>query len=547
MEGSRSSYIIRTSVSIAAGLLRVAASLAFVWVSKALVDAATGTAAAAAAAATGTGTAADSPFGRLVCLMAAVMLLQVLLGSFASYWENLNITKTTITLRRKAFERVLRSTWQGRERYASGDVTSRLHEDVRVVVDLLCTRIPDIVITLCQLTAASIYLMTMEPGLVWLLVGFMAVAVVGSKMFFRTLRRLTDHIRRSEAQAQQHIQESALGRILVLTLFGVEKVLEKLDIVQKDILDTSVKRLNYNAVARTFMSLGFAAGYAAAFFWGVFGIRDGSVTYGMMTAFLQLVGQVQRPVADLGRHIPAIIRSLTSRRRLKEILEMPQEEAAEPLMLEAAPSIRLAHLGFAYEDRRPIIRDLSFEFPAGKFTAVAGPTGQGKSTLIRLLMSVLSPSEGTVTLCCGGREIPASSATRCNFMYVPQGNTLVSGTIRENLLMVAPGASDAQMREALHTAAADFVFELPEGLDTVCGEVGSGLSEGQAQRISIARALLHPGTVLILDEATSALDEATEQILLERLADSCRERRTVIFVSHRGTVFNRADKILSLE
>ena len=534
MERSRASYIARTLTSIGAGLARVAASLLFVYLSKCLVDIAT--------------LSSGKSLGVYAVLMALTMLLQVLLGSFSSYWESYNRAKTRIDIQRKTFGKVLSGCWTlGRkDTLRSGDVTSRLTEDVSVVTDLLCVRLPDMVTTLCQLVAASVYLMTLEKRLLWLLVGFMIIAVGGSKMFFRTLRSLSDDIRRREADLQQHIQENTLNRILALTLAGVRRILTKFDIIQADILALNVKRLNYNAFSRTLMSLGFSAGYAAAFFWGVFGIRNGSVTFGMMTAFLQLVGQVQRPIAEIGRNIPAIIKALSSYSRLQEVYNLPQEEVGENIVFDSAPSIRVSALSFGYDEEEPVFEGFDYEFEAGEFTAVVGPTGRGKSTLVRLIMSVLKPAEGSVSFVCGERVIASSPSVRCNFLYVPQGNTLLSGSVRENLLLANPHASEEEISEALHTAVADFVYDLPDALDTVCGEMGDALSEGQAQRIAIARALLHPGSVLILDEATSALDASTEGLLLERLISSNKGRRTILFVSHSAAVCSMADRILDL-
>jgi ABC-type multidrug transport system fused ATPase/permease subunit len=202
------------------------------------------------------------------------------------------------------------------------------------------------------------------------------------------------------------------------------------------------------------------------------------------------------------------------------------------------------HLTYSYPGAaEPVLNDFSCQFPAGKMTVIAGPTGIGKSTLIRLVLGLLKPEDGSVTV--GG--FPAGSALRGNFMYIPQGNSLLSGTIRSNLQLAAPHATDEEIKAALTTAMAQFVLGLPEGLDTPCGEVGSGLSEGQAQRIAIARALLRPGGVLILDESTSALDPETERQLLENLNKEYHGRKTVLFISHREAAMQYADHIITIQ
>lgn len=516
-------------VSVLIGLVRIAASLAFVWVCKLLVDIATGT--------------VDKPMASYVIIMLAIMLIQILFSLGASYWENLIVVKTQNSMRHDTFGHVLRSVWTGREPHHSGDLVNRLEEDVRVVVDLICVRVPDIVVTICQLVAASLYLFILAPNLLWLLLGLMVVAVVGSRMFFKTLRRLTQAIRESDSKAQQHMQENLQNRVLVLTLIGAERVLARLGMIQKDIQDNTVRRLNYNAVARAFMGFGFMSGYAAAFLWGVLGIRSGAVTFGMMTAFLQLVGQVQRPVADLARHVPAFIHALTSIERMGELTDMPLEESGEAVTFADAPEIRIDNVSFAYEgQQKPVFDGFSCVFPSGAITEISGPTGIGKSTLVRLVLALLKPSAGGITI--GGH--PVSPSTRGNFMYVPQGNSLMSGTIRENLLLADPDVTEEKMKEALHFAVADFVLDLAEGLDARCGEDGSGLSEGQSQRIAIARAFLCKGSVLVLDEATSALDPATEAVLLGNIRSRCKGVKTVLFISHRESVSAICDQIISL-
>ncbi len=519
----------RVLVSILIGLVRIVASLAFVWISKTLVDIATGE--------------MDAQLGPYVAVMAGIMAVQILTGVAASWWESVNTAKTQTQMRRDFFSQVMHSRWNGREAFHSGDTVNRLEEDIRVVADLVCSRFPDAVVTVCQLLAASYYLLSLAPNLAWLLVLLMAVAVVGSRLCFRIVRRLTSEIRAADSGIQQHMQENLLNRIVVLTLGATEKVLSVLGYKQDELVGLTVRRQNYGAVGRAFMGLGFLSGYAAAFLWGVFGIRNGTVTFGMMTAFLQLVGQVQRPIAELARHIPAFIHSLTSVERLEELRALPQEEQGTPVLFSTAPEIVVDHITFAYPDAEsPVFRDFSQTFSAGSVTAVMGATGNGKTTLIRLLMALLQPSEGSI--CIGG--VPSSPATRTNFMYVPQGNSLLSGTIRENLLLANPEADEARLKDALHLAVADFVLDLPEGLDTVCSEKGAGLSEGQAQRIAIARALLHEGGILILDESTSALDGPTEAQLLENIISAYRGRKTIIIISHRESVLPLSDAVLKL-
>ena len=524
----------RILVSVLIGVVRIAASLGFVWICKRLVDIATGE--------------LDAPLPLHIGILLGVMMLQLICSVAASAWENYNTVRTGNGLRQDTFGRVLHSSWTGLETYRSGDAVNRLEEDVRVVTELLCTRVPAVVVTVIQLLAASVYLMLMAPNLLWVLIILMVAAVVGSRMFFRKLRALTERIRGQEAEVQQLMQENLQKRIVVLTLIGAERVMTRLGLLQQDVQDRTVSRIRYNAVARGFMIFGFMGGYAAAFLWGVLGIKSGAVTFGMMTAFLQLVGQVQRPIAELAHQVPAFIHAATSVERLMDLQALEQERTDEaPVVLSGTPGIRLTDVTFSYPERPdPVLSGFSHDFTPGSMTVIMGPTGAGKSTLSRLVLGLLRPTQGSVELYGTEGRFPAGPGLRGNFLYVPQGNSLFSGSIRDNLLLARADASEEALREALHTAVADFVFDLPEGLDTPCGETGSGLSEGQCQRIAIARALLRKGGVLILDEATSALDAETEATLLDRLHARYHGTRTLLFISHRDAISARADEILRI-
>lgn len=276
-----------------------------------------------------------------------------------------------------------------------------------------------------------------------------------------------------------------------------------------------------------------------------------------MTAFLQLVGKVQRPLLDMARLVPAFIKAMTAVDRLLELESLPAEVSGEEqLRFCPTPDLVLTNVTFGYGgESRSVFRHFSHTFRAGSCTAIMGETGSGKTTLIRLLLALATPDEGRVCLRgismgsqsneAGECEVEVSERTRVNFVYVPQGNTLFSGTVRDNLLMGNPDATDDDLCRVLHTATADFVFHLPQGLDTHLGEQGGGLSEGQAQRLAIARALLRPGSILLLDEATSALDPDTEQRLLANLRQDC-QGKTFIFVTHHPALAEGCGEVVRL-
>jgi len=512
----------------------VAVALGLVWISEKVVDIATG--------------ASDGPLGESVGVFVGLLVLQLTCRVASRYLQGYIVVNAQNSIRARLFEKVLRSTWTGKDKLHSGDTISRLEEDIRVVTDFICVSFPQCVVTLVQLVAASFFLYQRSPKLTWLLLVIMPLAVLASRLFFKKMRAITGEIRAGDARVQGHMQENLQHRVLVKTLGSTERVLERLGFYQEDVRRNTMRRLNYNAISRSFMLFGFSAGYALVFLWGVFGLRAGTITYGMMVAFLQLVGQVQRPVANFAQMVPAFIRALSSEERLMELDELEQEADVADVIVPGAPGIKVEDLSFTYEGANAkTIRGLSFDFKPGTMTAILGPTGAGKSTLVRVIMALLKPDAGKVMIYGDGICVDSDTSTRCNFMYVPQGNSLMSGSIAENLRMAKPDASDEELRAALHLAAADFVYELQDGLETTCAEKGNGLSEGQAQRIAIARALLRPGGILILDEATSALDAETERELLQRIADSCHGSKTILCITHRPAATSYADAELRID
>ena len=514
--------------NILLGTLSVGLNLYFIWLCKHLVDIATGVATGSLPFYTG--------------LVIAVVILRLGVSALNVRLENLTGSKMNFVIRKGLYSCLLQSEWLGKERRHTGDTVNRLETDVSTVTSVICSDVPQIFTTLVQMVAAIVFLCTMEWRLAVLLVVVTPLFVLFSKLFFRRLREMTRGIRETESEVQSHLQESLQHRMVIQSMENESRMEDRLDGLQGREYGQIVERTRFNVIARTMVSAAFSFGYIAAFLWGVYGISKGSLTFGVMTAFLQLVGQIQRPLVNLTRQVPSFVYATASIDRLMELEDAPKAEAVEPVPLEAPAGIRVRGLGYRYPDgKRMILKDLDFDFPPGSRTAIVGETGAGKSTLIRLMLALLKPVEGSVTLYDAIREVDASPATRCNLVYVPQGNTLFSGTVRENLLMGNPDATEDQMADALRTAVADFVLSLPEGLDTRCGEGGAGLSEGQAQRIAIARGLLRPGSILLLDEFSSSLDPATEAQLMENLTKKAAGK-TMIFITHREKIAQHCER-----
>lgn len=518
-------------------VLLTACSIGFVFASKKLVD---------IAVAVLQGSASASGLWVWASVMICIVLGRIGLNALKTYFQTRTEINLKNRLRRRLFDVLLHLQSDGGAKYHTGDLLNRMQEDVRVVSTAFSSSIPNLLGTSLQFVAAFVFLMILDARLGLLVIVIVPAGIIAGKYITSRIKGLTLDIRKSDSQVQSHLQESLQHIALLQTMEYTQTSGASLEGLQGELYGNELKRVRFSILSRVFISLAFQAGNTAAFLWGVFGISHGTVTYGMMTAFLQLVAQIQRPLIEMSSQIPTVIHATASIDRIMDLESLPREEIDEPVLLEGTAGIRVSDVTFAYPDSTVNVLDgFSHDFRPGSRTAIVGPTGVGKSTLIRLLLSLLKPQGGSIDVYNNIGIAPVSPATRCNLVYVPQGNSLFSGTIRDNLMMGNPEATDEQMNKALHTAAADFVFDLPAGINTQCFEAGGGLSEGQAQRIAIARALLRPGTILLLDEFSSALDAQTETILMERLTSELPDH-TMIFITHRDKIIDYCTDVLRL-
>ena len=515
------------------GLLSVGVSLGHVWAMKRAIDVASGT--------------VEGNLYWAVGVMAVLILLDFALNIAGTWVRNILGIKAQNRMQQRMLDRLLRAEWKGRNHHHSADILNRLEFDVNNVVNFLTETIPSTLSVLAMFIGAFLYLFSMDKVLAVIVIGIFPMFLAVSKIYVGQMRHLTRQVRDSDSKVQSVLQETIQHRMLIKTLESDSAMVERLGNTQSELRHRVVRRTKFSVFSNMVVNFGFAFGYLVAFLWAAIRMSAHTLSFGGMTAFLQLVNRIQGPARNLTKLVPAFVSVFTAAERLMELEEDPLEEQGTPIYIKAPCGIRLQNIGYAYEDGGgdKVIDGLSFDFKPGSCTAILGETGAGKTTLVRMILALVQPQDGKIEIYHGSTHQALSPLHRCNFVYVPQGNTLMSGTIRENLRLGKLDATDEEMLEALHTSCADFVNDLPDGLNTLCSEQGGGLSEGQAQRIAIARSLLRDRSVMLFDEATSALDPDTERQLLNNILSA--HDKTIIFITHRPAVIDYCDQTLKLE
>lgn len=523
----------QTLLNAFVGILKVALDFAFIATTKFAIDIATGK--------------NDSSLNLAIALLIGFIVLQVSV-SFARSWIGAILgVKAQNKMQQTLFARLMQSEWTGCEKYHSGDVLNRLERDVRDITNVITETAPSALAVCVRMGGAFLYLYSMAPTLACTILVIAPTFALLSKVYVKKMRRLTREIRATDSSIQSILTESIQHRMVLKTLERTDTMQERLSDTQSFLRKQIRHRTLFSSTSSLLLNLGFAAGYITTFVWGVKSLEEDAITYGMMIAFIQLVGQIQGPFREIVGFVPIIVNSFTAAERLIELEDIQQEKTGSPKRLNGTIGIRLTDVSYAYDQRkRTILSHLTYDFRPGSITALLGETGAGKTTMIRLILALLHPDSGKVEIYDEDNVYEVCPQTRCNMVYVPQGNTLFSGTIRENLLLGNPQATEEEMRWALRCACANFVTQNPDGLDAKCGELGTGMSEGQAQRISIARALLRKGNILLLDEATSALDLETEKMLLQNLSSMLDGKQTVIFITHRPAIVEHCSEVLRL-
>lgn len=493
---------------------------------------------------------------RVACTYVGVGVGQIFINAVKSRLSLKVRLKVTNEIRADIYEQVLQTNWESLARYRSGDLLYRVNGDAGMVANTILTFLPNVVTTVISFGGAFIIVVQNDP---WMAL----IALLGAPISFLTsrysARKMRDFQRENQnvASDQTVFDQETFQNLQFIKAFGmVERVTEKFHKIQDESVRIALDQNKFQQTMTIATSLvGQAVGYACYGF-AAFRLWQGQISYGTMTMFVSMAGSLRGSFSGILGLLPMVIRSGISAERIMEITSLPRDsmedkEEAEEIRRESRRKgvfVEMEDVDFAYEEEKWVYRDARFQARPGEIVALIGPSGQGKTTTLNLLLGLYHPQRGQVRVGNpGGRMLRASSSTRCLFSYIPQGNTLFTGTIADNMRMVKPEATDEEIRSALEAACAwEFVERLEKGMDTEVRERGNRFSEGQKQRLSIARVLLADAPVMILDEATSALDVATERRVLRRIIRR-EPHRTVIVAAHRPSVFSMCSRIYKVQ
>ena len=524
------------------GLVNIAMSLGASVISKNIVDAVTG-------------------YSTTALLPAAVFYGVMQLGRIGlNAWTSRISAKTELKvdqeIRAEVYDQIMAADWESVSQYHSGDLLNRVDNDVASVSASVLGWIPDGVTRLAQFVGALAIILYHDASLALLALAGAPVTLVVSRFMLRRLRDYSRKIRESGSRVMAFNQES-FRNVQTIKSFGLGDLYSRrLRQIQGDYRQLKLEFNKYSVISNTGMSLAGTLVATACFGLGVYQLWSGRISYGVMTLFLQMATTLSGALSGLVQLVPGAISAATAAGRIMAVTQLPHEdrsddEAAETLLREnrdGGVAVSTENLGFYYRGGKAVFSAAQIQAEPGQIVALVGPSGEGKTTMLRLLLGIVQPRQGQVMLTgqVTGQCLRASASTRRLFAYVPQDDTMFEGTVAENLRMIAPEADDARLWQVLeHSCAGDFVRRLPLGLNSPLLEDGGGVSRGQLQRLSIARALLADAPILLLDEATSALDVATERRVLRNILQTQRNR-TVIVTTHRPSVLNICHRVYEI-
>ena len=478
------------------------------------------------------------------CIILGI-LLTLTLNRHLRDWLLANLDRDW---KKTLLSRLLHADFSAASVYHSGELMNRLNNDVRAVDDGLVGALPNVISMLAKLIAAVGTLLLMEPGFTVVLFGAGILVVIFTGFIRRSFKTLQKRVSEEEGKVSSLLQESLEKLLMIQSLDVSDEIEARADAALEKRYSAHRRRKNASLAANTSISILYYLAGFAALLWCSSGLINGTMTFGTLTAMTQLVNQLQSPFVGLSGIMPRYVAMIASAERLMELDDLKSQPDTTSVdcgkLYDAMQAIGAEDLTFSY-DRDLVLKDASFSIPRGCFAVITGPSGTGKSTLLKLMLCIFRPEKGTVYLQSENGRLPLLRSMRRLFAYVPQGNLLLSGTLRDNLTITRPDATEDEIREAVYVSAMDaYLPQLPQGLDTILGEGGAGLSEGQSQRLAIARAILSGAPIILLDEGTSALDADTEALVLRRIREL--PGRTCIAVTHRPAAVELSDWIVEI-
>jgi len=484
-------------------------------------------------------------FVKLILLFIVVQFIGLIIGSLNSFINTRLNQNLSNHFQYHFLEKYFHIDWLQISQHATGDITTRLTSDVRNIVNYYTVFLPSVITLFIEFTLSFAILIWFDP---WLAVfGFILGPLIAflSLTWGHKIKRIQNEIQTNEAGYRSYYIEAIKNNIIVKTFNSDQIILSKVKYFQNHKFQLALQKNFKIILANLIIGSGTRLSLVTAFSWGAFRIASGAISFGTFTAFLQLFSKVQYPLLNLSKLMPQFISTLTSIDRFQEIESYSIEELAPYDQTINGPlGIEIEDIGFSYQNDQPIFIKSSLTINPGDFISIVGPSGIGKTTLMRLVLELVKPKQGKIQVFNSNRTITSS---RSYYAYVPQGNTLFSGTIKDNLLIANSNATINQIEQALELACAkSFVNELPQRLDTQIGEGALGLSEGQAQRICIARAILRNKPILLLDESTSALDQNLESQIIHNIKTKL-SNTTCILITHRNEILSTLDHVYELK
>ncbi len=505
-------------------------SLKFVGVSKNLINIATGQ--------------ENGIWLDVALLLAALLVLRLLVQIGINFLDVHAASGMEISLKRHIFKNLLDKDYLAVTKYHSGELLNRLNSDVSVIVNGIIAILPSAAIFLTSIIGGFIYLYRIDKGIAIVILIVGPLVGIGARLYSKGYKRLHKKCQDADGKTKSFMLEILQNLLVVKSFCNEEKVTDESEKLQRESYRLRVRRTKISVIAHVGMFLIFNAGYYFALAYGAYKISKGEINFGEFTAILQLVNQIQAPFKDISGLVPQFFSVIASVERLLELEDVLLEQECEKIedvasIYDKMQEIVFENVAFSYNEDS-FVSDISMKIKKGECVVIGGESGAGKSTAIKLLLGIFEPSDGNIYIKTSSENISINKATRSLFSYVPQGNLILSGTIRENICFAKADASEEDIIKSAKIAQIwDFIQTLEDGLDTIIGEKGLGLSEGQAQRISIARAILYDAPILLLDESTSALDGETEKALLKAIREMTD--KTCIIISHKQAAFEMCD------